>query len=120
MISVIQIISIAASILMIIIILSLIRSRKLREEYSIMWIVGSLVLILFSVWRGLLDIIAGMLGIIYPPAFLLLIGIFFGVLMFLHFTVVISKQADQNNDLAQKVAILLDRIEELEKKQGLH
>lgn len=111
----IQIISIAVSVLIIFFILSLIRKRRLREEYSIMWLVGSFVLILFSVWRGLLDIIADFVGVIYAPAILLLIGIFFGTLMFLHFTVVLSKQADENKSLAQEVALLRNRVEELER-----
>ena len=115
MISPIQIISILASIFIIVFILSLIRQRKLREEYSIMWLVGSLVLILFSIWRGLLDIIANLVGVIYAPAILLLIGIFFGVVMFLHFTVVLSKQADRNKSLTQELALLRNRIEELER-----
>lgn len=115
MVSPIQIISIAVSVLIIVFILSLIRQRRLREEYSMMWLLGSLVLILFSVWRGLLDIIADFVGVVYAPAILLLIGIFFGVLMFLHFTVVLSKQADENKSLAQEVALLRNRIEELER-----
>jgi hypothetical protein len=114
MISPIQIISILASVIIIVLILSLIRQRKLREEYSIMWLVGSLVLILFSIWRGLLDIIASLVGVVYAPAILLLIGIFFGVVMFLHFTVVLSKQADRNKSLTQELALLRNRIEELE------
>lgn len=115
MISPIQIISILASIFIIVFILSLIRQRKLREEYSIMWLVGSFVLILFSIWRGLLDIIANLVGVVYAPAILLLIGIFFGVVMFLHFTVVLSKQADRNKSLTQELALLRNRIEELER-----
>jgi len=115
MISPIQIISILASVIIIVLILSLIRQRRLREEYSIMWLVGSLVLILFSIWRGLLDIIAEMVGVVYAPAMLLLIGIFFGVVMFLHFTVVLSKQADRNKSLTQELALLRNRIEELER-----
>jgi hypothetical protein len=115
MISPIQIISILASIFIIVFILSLIRQRKLREEYSIMWLVGSLALILFSIWRGLLDIIANLVGVVYAPAILLLIGIFFGVVMFLHFTVVLSIQADRNKSLTQELALLRNRIEELER-----
>jgi hypothetical protein len=117
MVSPIQAISVLASILIIVFILTLIRQRKLREEHSIMWLVGSLVLILFSVWRGLLDIIAAAVGVVYPPAILLLIGIFFGVVMFLHFTVVLSKQADKNKTLAQEIALLRNRIEELEQRR---
>ena len=118
MISPIQIISILASVIIIVLILSLIRQRRLREEYSIMWLVGSLVLILFSIWRGLLDIIANLVGVVYAPAILLLIGIFFGVVMFLHFTVVLSKHADRNKSLTQELALLRNRIEELERSGG--
>jgi len=112
----IQVISIAASIAAILFVSSLIRKRKLREEYSILWIVGCSVLILFSIWRRLVDILADLVGIAYAPAVLLLIGIFFGVLMSLHFTVVISRQADENKTLAQEIALLRNRIDELERK----
>jgi len=114
----IQIISVLVSILLIVVVLSLIRQRRLREEYSILWIAGSLVLIVFSVWRNLVDIIADLVGVAYAPAILLLIGIFFGVLMFLHITVVVSKQSDENKTLAQEIALLKDRLEELEKQKN--
>jgi hypothetical protein len=113
--SLIQIISIAASIAIILFVISLIRKRKLREEYSILWLIGSVVLIVFSIWRRLVDIIADFVGVAYAPAILLLTGILFGVLMFLHFTVVISKQADENKTLAQEIALLKNRIDKLEK-----
>jgi hypothetical protein len=109
----IQIISIVSSILIILFVISLIRQRKLREEYSILWIVGGLVLIVFSVWRSLVDILAGLVGVAYAPAIILLTGIFFGVLMFMHFTVVISKLSDQNKTLVQEIALLKNRLEEL-------
>jgi hypothetical protein len=113
----IQILSIVASILVIILIVHLIRKRKLREEYSIMWLIGSMVLIVFSVWRSLLEIIADFVGVYYAPAILLLVGIFFGVLIFLHLTVVISRQADENKIMAQEIALLKARIDELVERQ---
>jgi hypothetical protein len=109
----IQILSIVASVLVIILIVYLIRRKKLREEYSLMWLGGSLVLIVFSIWRRLLEIIAGLVGVYYAPVVLLLVGIFFGVLIFLHLTVVISKQADQNKIMAQEIALLKGRVDEL-------
>jgi hypothetical protein len=113
MIARIQILSIVASVLVIILIVYLIRRKKLREEYSLMWLGGSLVLIVFSIWRRLLEIIAGLVGVYYAPVVLLLVGIFFGVLIFLHLTVVISKQADQNKIMAQEIALLKGRVDEL-------
>ncbi len=113
--STIQIISILVAIIMVSFIFSMIRRRRLREEYSLLWIVGSIVMVVFILWRDLLDILAGYLGIFYPPNVLLMIGLFFGVLMFLHFTLVISRQADDNKRLVQRMALLQNRIEELER-----
>jgi len=112
----IQFLAIAACLLIIIFIISLIRKRKLREEYSIMWLIGSLALIVFAVWRDLLDIIADAVGVIYAPAILLLVIIFFGVLIFLHITVVISQQTDQNKNMAQEISLLKNKIELLTEK----
>ncbi|MBN1213325.1 MAG: DUF2304 domain-containing protein [candidate division Zixibacteria bacterium] len=112
----IQLLAIAACLLIIFFIISLIRKRKLREEYSIMWLIGSLALIVFAVWRDLLDIIAKAVGVFYAPAILLLVIIFFGVLIFLHITVVISRQTDQNKDMAQEISLLKNKIELLTEK----
>jgi len=113
--STIQIVLIAVCFVMVTFIFSMIRKRKLREEYSLLWIVGSIVMAVFVLWRDLLEILAEHLGIFYAPNVLLLIGLFFGVLMFLHLTVVVSKQADENKNLVQKIALLQNMIEELEK-----
>ncbi len=117
----IQILAIVACFFIIFFIISLIRKRKLREEYSIMWLIGSSVLIIFAIWRDLLDIIAKAVGVYYAPAILLLVILFFGILMFLHITVVISKQTDQNKNMAQEIALLKNKIETLtEKTQGIN
>jgi hypothetical protein len=109
----IHILAIIAGLFVIVLILSLIRTRKLREEYSIVWLLGSVVLLVFAVWRDLLDLIADAVGVYYAPAILLLVGIFFGGLIYLHFTVVISRQADQAKNMAQEIALLKERLERL-------
>jgi len=106
----IQILAIVACVMIIFFIISLIRKRKLREEYSIMWLIGSMALIVFAIWRDLLDIIASAVGVFYAPAILLLVIMFFGILIFLHITVVISRQTDQNKNMAQEIALLNDKI----------
>ena len=114
----IHILAVVASVFVIVLILSLIRRRKLREEYSMVWLLGSVVLLLFAVWRDLLDLIAEAVGVYYAPAILLLIGILFGGLIYLHFTVVISRQADQTKNMAQEIALLKERIERLTAKRS--
>jgi len=109
----VQILAITVSVALIILIISLIRKRKLREEYSIIWLLAGLSLIVFSIWRGLLDRIAEVIGVYYAPAVLLLVGLLFGALAFLHLTIVISKHADQNRVLAQEMALLKEKLERL-------
>ncbi|PWB74593.1 DUF2304 domain-containing protein [candidate division GN15 bacterium] len=109
----VQLLAITASVALIILIIGLIRKRKLREEYSIIWLLAGFTLILFSIWRELLDLIAGVIGVYYAPAMLLLVGLFFGALAFLHLTVVISRFADQNRTLAQEMALLKEKLDRL-------
>lgn len=109
----VQILAVTISLLIILLVVHLIRHKQLRVEYSIVWLFGSSLLIFFSVWRDFLDIVADFLGIFYAPALLLLIAILVGTLGFLHFSVKMSKQAEYNKKMAQEVALLQHRVEEL-------
>lgn len=111
----VQILAITGSIALMLVVIHLIRRRTLRAEYGILWLLGTVALLVISIWRGLLDRIAALIGVYYAPAVLLLVGIFFGILAFLHLTVVLSKQSDKSKRLAQDLALLRERLESLEK-----
>jgi hypothetical protein len=96
-----------ASLILIAVILELIRSRRLRERYALLWLATGVVLLALSIWRDGLNTIAGWFGVTgYPPAVLFAVGTLFIILVLLHYSTVISKLADQNAILAQKVALL--------------
>jgi hypothetical protein len=100
-----------ASVLLILVVLELIRSRRLRERYALLWLATGVVLLVLSVWRGGLNTIAGWFGVTgYPPAVLFAVGVLFILLVLLHYSTVISKLADQNVILAQRVALLEERL----------
>lgn len=96
-------------------VIELIRRDHLKERYSLIWLAASLVLIVFSSWRGLLHFISLKLGIYYPPSFLFLLAIGFLVVLLLHFSTVISSQSDQNKRLAQEIGVLKSRLDRVEK-----
>jgi len=74
---------------------------------SIVGAIASVVLLVFSVWRGGLNTIAGWAGVTgYPPAVLFALGLLFVIVVLLHYSTVISKLSDQNTILAQRVALL--------------
>jgi hypothetical protein len=90
----------------------LVMKGKLREEYSIVWIVCTIVLIVFAFWRGGLDLIAKQLGIYYAPA-LIFLGAIFAIIIFLvHLSVINSKLQKQIKDLAQEHALLKKELED--------
>jgi hypothetical protein len=114
----IQIVSIIGSLLIIGFVIELVRRRRLRVEYSILWLLAGTCLLALSVFRDGLDSFAEFIGVDYAPAALFLAAIVFGVLLFIHLTTVITKLADQNVSLAQRIAILESRIED--EQNGRH
>ena len=101
-----QIFAIIGSIIYLFFIGSLIRSKKLREDYSILWVFLGLVILVRSIWRESLEYISRFMGVAYAPAaiFILLIGAL--VLICIQFSTIISKQANQISTLAREIALL--------------
>lgn len=113
---IVQIIAVIVSISIFFVVIELIRRNHLKERYSLTWLAASVVLIIFSASRKLLAMMAGMIGIYYPPSFLFLLATVFLLVLLLHFSTVISLLGDKNNRLAQEMGLLKTRIKTLEKK----
>ena len=102
---------------LLIIVLELVRRKKLKEEYSLLWIFTVVVLLTLLIWRDSLKLIAHTLGIFYPPNALFVVGSMFILAILLHFSVVISSFKKKQQELAQKFALLNLRLEQLEKER---
>src|ERR687887_543398 len=102
-----------ASVFLLLVVFELIRSRRLRERYALLWLLTGAVLLALSAWRGGLNTIARWVGVeTYPPAILGAVGALFILVVLLHYSTVISKLADQNVILAQRLALLEQRLRE--------
>lgn len=112
----VQAAAIIASATIFLVVIELIRRNHLKERYSLIWLAASVVLMVFSLWRGLLHFIALAVGVYYPPSFLFILAIFFLLLLLLHFSVVLSALSERNNRLAQEVGMLKTAIKNLEDK----
>ena len=100
-----------ASFVLILVVLELIRSHRLRERYALLWLVTGIVLTVLSAWRDGLNTIAGWFGVrSYPPAVLFAVGLLFILAVLLHYSTVISRLSDQNVLLAQRLALLEDEL----------
>ena len=108
-----------ASIILILIVLELIRSRRLRERYALLWLATGVVLLVLSAWRDALNTIAGWVGVTtYPPAVLFAVATVFILVVLLHYSTVLSRLSDQNAILAQRVALLEERLRPKDEPPG--
>ncbi len=102
---------IVASMVLMFLIFELGRKRKLREEYSWLWLLtGAAVLVLAFFPQMLLTGIAHFFGSENPPAAIFFMGFCFVACVCLQFSVRLSRMTEQVKNLAQKIALLEEDI----------
>src|SRR3954462_6449250 len=106
----IQILIATVSVMLLITVIELVRRRRLLERYALLWLFSSIVLVALAAWRGALERIADTLGIAYPPNALFIVAFGFVLWMLLHFSVAVSRLSDQSKILAQRLALLEERM----------
>ena len=111
----IQIITGVVSILLLVIVFELIRRRRLKEEYALLWLLSGLVILIFSIFPKLLNIISRAIGLYYLTA-LFVISFLFLLLIVLYFSTVLSGLSEKNKELTQELSILEFRFRELDKR----
>lgn len=85
---------------------------RLKPRYSLLWLASAAALVLFSVWREGIDVVAAAFGIAYAPAVIFLGAIVFLMLILLHVCVVVSRLTERTRRLAQDVALLRAALED--------
>lgn len=116
MLDLVQIVAIAGSGVLLLLVVELVRRRLLGEEYAFVWMLGAAAMLAVSVWRGALDAAARWLGVHYGPALILLLLVFFVFVALLFFSVVVSRQRVQIDRLIEDAAILEARLREVESR----
>jgi hypothetical protein len=106
----IQIVAIIGAGALLLTILELVRRRRLLERYALLWLFSGLVLLALAAWRGALEELAGLVGIVYPPNALFFVAFAFVLVLLLHFSVAVSRLTDQTKVLAQRLALLEERV----------
>jgi hypothetical protein len=110
----IQIVSIAGAIVLLLLVLEMVRRRRLMERYALLWLFSALVLLGLAIWQDALNVIARAMGIFSAPNALFLVAVGFILLLLLHFSAAMSRLSDQSKVLAQRHAILEQRLHEME------
>ena len=109
-----QIVSIGATLALFVLVFELVRRRRLMERYALLWLFSTVVLLGLAVWKDLLEQVASAIGIFYAPSALFVVAFGFILAILLHFSLVISRLADQTKVLAQRVGLLQQRLDLVE------
>jgi len=102
----IRLITIAAAIAVLILIVELVRRRKLKEEYSLLWVLTAALLVVLSIWYGLLVKLTHFIGGTVPSSTLFFFGLVFVVSLLLHFSIRISLLERRITSLVQEIGLL--------------
>jgi len=95
-------------------VINLVRTKKLKEEFALLWLLTGIVLVLTPLFIDYLDMVAYALGIEYPPALIFVLAIISLLLILFQFSLRISRFSEQIKVLIQEVALLQVRLEDLE------
>jgi hypothetical protein len=100
------------SVVLVVLIIELVRRRKLREEYSWLWLSLSVMMFILALLPDLLDFVTGLIGAVLSTSTLFFFALVFLMLINIQFSVEISSLRDQVKNLAQQLAILENSVEE--------
>ena len=115
-----QIFVVLLGLAMLLFVLNMVRTRRLREQYSLLWLFSAVVIVLSAVFIDFVEKLSHAIGIYYPPAFLFLVALLMVLVLQFHFSTVISNLREQNKTLTQDLGILQHEVRSLRRdlKEG--
>ena len=97
-------------------IFELLRRRQLNEKYAVLWLVVGLLLLVLTIFPGLLSTISHALGVSLPSNLLFFVAIVFLVCIALHLSWELSRLENETRKLAEDLAILRLEVQEQAKR----
>ena len=110
-----QVITALGAVLLALVVLDLVRRRKLAEEYSVLWVVSTVVVAILGFSTPLLKAVTHALGILYENSTVFFFGLVFATTMLLFLSVKLSRLTEEHAAMVRELAFLR---EELERARG--
>jgi hypothetical protein len=107
-------VALVGSVLVLLGIVELLRRRQLGEKYAVLWLGVGILLLIFTVFPGLLTGLANGLGVAVPTNLMFFVGILFLVGVVLHLSWEVSRLENETRKLAEDQAILRLEVEQLQ------
>lgn len=98
-------VALAISVVLMVLIVELVRRRKLREEYSWLWLSLSVAMFVLALWPGFLHFVTGLIGAVVSTSTLFFFALLFLMLINIQFSVEISSLRTQVKNLAQQLSL---------------
>lgn len=99
-------------------VLELVRRRKLREEYSVVWVVTALALLVLALNRSILVLLTELIGAAVPNSALFFGGLLFLMLLGLQFSIRLSRLTYRMRQVTRRVALLEEELRESKEGGG--
>jgi hypothetical protein len=97
-------------------VINLVRTKKLKEEYALLWLLMAVTLVVAPLLIDVIDAVSFAIGIDYPPALIIVIALVCFMLIFFQISVTISRFSEQIKSLSQDLALTRKRVQDLEEQ----
>ena len=108
-----KLIAVALAVAVLLFVLELVRRRKLREEYSVLWVLTSVALLVLALQQNLILHLTALIGAVQSTSTLFFGALVFLMMIALQFSVRLSKLTQRNKALAQRIALMQEELERL-------
>src|SRR5262245_10432552 len=109
----IQIITALGAVGLAVLVLDLVRRRRLSEDFSLLWVLATLVMAVLGFSTPVLRSVTRALGILYESSLVFFVGLAFGVAMLLFLSVRLSRLLREQEAAVRELALLRHELEEL-------
>ncbi|MFK0401617.1 DUF2304 domain-containing protein [Microbacterium sp. NPDC090225] len=109
-------VGIALAVLILVIVLWMLLTRKLREKYAVLWLVIAVSVLIVGLFPGLLGALTALLGVQVPSNLLFATAILLLLGVALHLSWELSQVEEETRRLAEEAAILRTQLESVESR----
>ena len=113
-----QFFALAAAVLFFVLLVWLLKRNRLSLKYCLLWLLSGIIMLVLAVFPGVLDWFSHAIGIYSSVNALFAVILFCGMMLMISFTVIVSREKQEIVKMVQRIALLENRIRELEKKNG--
>jgi hypothetical protein len=113
-----QVITAIGAVLLALYVLDLVRRRKLSEEYSLLWVIATVVIAALGFSTPLLTWITDVLGFMGESSTTFAFGLAFSLAMLLYLSLKLSRAGYENHMLTREVALLREEVEAMRRERG--